>query len=255
MTVSSVSGSSLMQQLQQAMFKSADVNSDGQLSSEEFSSIGQQVQGGGKNGHAPPMKGAASASQNFSGDMLSSFLSMQGAGPPQGPDTEEMFASADADSDGSVTSDELIADLQSHAPDGADSSRASDMAARMIEDGDADGDGALSKDEMSSLKPQGGPRGMGGPPPGGPPPSGGAGGTEEADSSSSSSSSGSYDAADTNKDGKVSASELLAALQSAVSSSETEATSSDSFSLLADLLTKLQAGSEKSSSASVAVAA
>ncbi|MDB5429519.1 MAG: putative signal transduction protein with EFhand domain [Caulobacter sp.] len=240
MSLSSVSGSSLMQQLQQAMFKSADVNNDGQLSSDEFSAIGQDLQGGGKNSQVSTTLSAPSPAQNFSSDMLSSLLSAQ-----HDSHAEKMFASADANGDGQVTAEELTADLTAHAPkDASGAPPASDVAAAMIKDGDTNGDGSLSLDEMKTMKPHGGHHGgHGGAPP------------AEASSSSSSSSSASYDPADANKDGTVSSSELIASLQTASSGSGAQATASSSFNLLAQLLSKLTAATTTAASQAATVTA
>lgn len=248
MTLSSVGGSAVLQQLQAAMFKSADVNNDGQLSSDEFASLGQNLQGAGDNAQVSITLSFSSPAQNFSSDTLSSLLDAQQSRHAE--HAEKMFASADKDGDGKVTAEELTADLEAHAPKDADASgapSAADMAAKMIKDGDTDGDGSLSLDEMKAMKPPGGhhggpggPGGMGGPPP--------AGAASSADSTSSSSST-SYDPADTNKDGTVSADELIASLTSAASGSNLS--SSNSFDLLSQLLSKLTAGATSTPTAAV----
>lgn len=247
MSLSSVSGSSLMQQLQQAMFKSADVNNDGQLSSDEFSAIGQDLQGDGKNSQVSTTLSASSPAQNFSSDMLSSLLSAQ-----HDSHAEKMFASADANGDGQVTAEELTADLTAHAPkDAAGAPAASDVAAAMIKVGDTNGDGSLSLDEMKTMKPHGGHHGGHG----GPPPAEASSSSSGASSTSSSASSASFDPADTNKDGTVSSSELIASLQTASSGSGAQATASSSFNLLAQLLSKLTAATTTGASQAATVTA
>lgn len=198
MTISSVGGSSLMQQLQQAMFSRADANGDGQLSSDEFRSIGQDLQGGGKSGPARAMRGSVGFVANFGPEMMGAMLSMQAA-----PSAEDIFTGADADADGRLTSEELAADMAAHAPPGMEDVDTSQMAADLLADADSDGDGALSVDEFKAARPSG-------PPPGGPR---GAWPIESA--SSGDSPEQTYDAADANQDGVVSMAELLASLQSA----------------------------------------
>ena len=243
MSLSSVGGASALQQLQAALFKSADVNNDGQLSSDEFSALGQDLQGAGKNASVSITLNTASPAQNFSSDTLSSLLSLQQQS--QDDHAEKLFASADADGDGKVTADELTKALEAHAPkdaSGADASgapSAADIAAKMIKDGDTNGDGSLSLDEMKAMKPPGGHHHHHG----GPPPADGV----AAGSATSGSSGASYDPADANKDGTVSADELIAALQSASSGSGAQASASSSFGLLAQLLSKLTAGAAETS--------
>ena len=65
MNISSVGSPSLLQ--------------DGQLSSEEFLSIGQDLQGGGKSGPARAMRGEGGFAVNFRSEMMGSLLSMQEA--------------------------------------------------------------------------------------------------------------------------------------------------------------------------------
>jgi len=58
---------------------------------------------------------------------------------------------ADADGDGNVTLDELLADISKHQPGmgGMQPPSAEDMASRIMEELDTDGDGVLSTDEIS----------------------------------------------------------------------------------------------------------
>lgn len=245
MSLSSVGGSAILQQLQAAMFKSADVNNDGELSSDEFSSLGQNLQAGGNNGQVSITLSFSLPAQNFSGDTLSSLLDAQ-----HQSHAEKMFASADADGDGKVTAKELTADLEAHAPkDASGAPAAADMAAAMMKEGDTDGDGALSLDEMKALKPRGGGHHGGH---GGPPPAGVAEGAS-ASSTSASPTNATYDPADANKDGRVSAAELIASLQSA-SANGADVSASSSFGLLAKLLSKLTEGSGSTTGAATVTA-
>lgn len=226
MNISSVGSSSLMQQMQQAMFSKADANGDGQLSSDEFLSIGQDLQGGGKSGPAKAMRGSGGFAANFGSEMMGSMLSMQEA-----PSAEDIFTGADADADGKLTAEELAADMAAHAPPGMDGVDHSEMAANILADADSDGDGSLTLEEFEAARPSG-------PPPGGPRFSIGSdtGSTEEA-SSDASAEETTYDAADTNQDGVVSMSELLASLQSA--EDKASGFSTEVSDLLQQLLDKL----------------
>lgn len=236
MSISSVGASSLLQQMQQALFAKADANGDGQLSADEFNSIGQNLPQTGNSGRAEHHRGGAGGAANFSSETMGSLLSLQQSGSDR---SAKIFASADADGDGTLTADELAADMAAHAPPGASADTAA-MAADLVSQGDADGDGKLSSSEFTALEP---PRG--GPPPG-PPPSDAA----ASDATASSGGATAYDPADTNQDGQVSMSELLAALQSAQGS--LSGFSSDASDLLAKLLTSLASGTD---AASVSVAA
>jgi Ca2+-binding EF-hand superfamily protein len=207
MTVSSVGSSTLTQQLrqlQQSMFTTADADADGSLSLSEFQSIGQNVQGGGERPPPPAMSGQGGPGASFSGDTLRSLMSVQ----MLGSDAGSILTSADGDSDGLLSSEEISSALAANAPDqakglGLESQMADDMIAAL----DADADGALSSDEIASGLSQAS-TGMQGlrAPPGGPPPSGGGG-----SAGSSSGSSGVFETLDTNQDGTVSAAELAAA--------------------------------------------
>jgi|GEM_PF-2032259 len=251
MTISSVGSSSLLQQLMQARATTATQTDS--TSSEALSSIGQNLQTGGKNGPPPPMQGWSSSGQGFGADTLASLLSTQQT--DQSDRAAAMFADADADGDGSVTSDELATAMAAHAPEDlpSDAPSATDMASNMISSGDSDGDGKLSASEFQAMKPQhGGPHGAGGPPPG-PPPSGGA-------DDSGSATSDSTDPADLNGDGVVSAAELAQTLSASVDQLGSDV-SSDASDLMQKLLAQLTANltsttmSTSSTSSSVDVAA
>lgn len=222
MTLSSIGSSSPMLQLQQAMFSRADANSDGQLSSDEFLSIGQNLQGGGSSDPARPMRPGGETGANFASEMLSSLLSLQ-AGPPS---AEDLFAAAaaDGDGDGLLSAEELAADMTAHAPPGREGVDAAERATAFLSMADADGDGALSSSEFEAARPAG-------PPPGGPPPSSAVAGASTGTEGES------YDAADANQDGVVSMAELLTSLQA--SESRTSGFSSEASDLLRQLLDRL----------------
>jgi Ca2+-binding EF-hand superfamily protein len=228
MTPTSIGGSSALQQQLQAMFAKADLNTDGQLSSDEFLSIGQNLPQAGSSGRAPPMRGGGGGGENFSPATMSSLLAMQA------DRATEVFSNADADGDGALTADELSADMAAHAPAGADTS---DRAADLVSRADSDGDGALSLDEFKAAAP---------PPP--PPPggSGGAPGSTEA-------STGKDDPLDTNGDGKVSMGELLASLQSA--DAKDSGLSTEASTLLARLIDRLTADTTEGAASTTAAAA
>jgi Ca2+-binding EF-hand superfamily protein len=223
MTISSVGSSSLLQQLLQA--RASTQTQTESTTSDPFASVGQNMPSGGKNGPPPPMQGWSSSGQGFSTDTLASLLSTQQT--DQSDRAASMFADADADGDGAVTSDELATAMAAHAPADvpSDAPSATDMASSMLSSGDSDGDGSLSLSEFQAMKP-GGPHGAGGPPPG-PPPSGG-----------SDSDSASTDPADLNGDGVVSAAELAQTLTSAADSLGSDI-SSDASDLMQKLLTQL----------------
>jgi Ca2+-binding EF-hand superfamily protein len=233
--------------MQQALFAKADVNGDGQLSSDEFASIGQNLPSSGNSDRAEHHRGGGPGAANFSSETMGSLLSLQQSLQSSGSDrSAEIFASADADGDGTLTADELAADMAAHAPPGASGDTAT-MAADLVSKGDTDGDGTLSSGEFAALKPPGGPL-PGGPPPGGPPPS------DASSSDTASTDATSYDPADTNKDGQVSMSELLASLQSAAG--QLSGFSSDASDLFAKLLSSLAQSTETTSdTTSVSLAA
>ncbi|MBX3737186.1 MAG: EF-hand domain-containing protein [Candidatus Didemnitutus sp.] len=146
---------------------------------------------------------------------VSSSSSLAGATRPDPSEfLQKMFARLDGDGDGKVTQDEFVTAMEKRL--GANASAASDTpdAASVFQKMDSDGDGGIDlgefKTAMETLRTArhggGGPQGAGGPPP--PPPPG-----ESEESSASEDAQQVFDAMDTNKDGKVSADELLAALK------------------------------------------
>lgn len=146
--------------------------------------------------------------------------------------TDALFSKMDANSDGSLSTDELGKGMKDIMPppstmdfaqsrsDTRGSSGQDDLFAKL----DANGDGSLNATEFEAGRPQ---NAEGAPPPGGPPPAGG---------SSGGASSTTYDPLDTNEDGTVSAKErlagssstdavqtLLKAIDSKISSTESDA--------------------------------
>ena len=192
MNLNSIGGSSSLQQLQQAMFAKIDANGDGQLSSDEFLSIGQKLQGGGNSGAAREMRGRVGGGGDFASATMGSMLSLQEM-QSRREARAEIFTGADSDGDGALTAEELAADMAAHAPRGADGDT-TEMAAGLIAQADADGDGALSVDEFKAARPPA------------PPPGGGMGPTASTEDTIA-------DPLDTDGDGTVSMSELLASLQ------------------------------------------
>ena len=209
MTVTSAgSSTSLAQlrQLQQAAFKTADADGDGQLSLTEFQSIGQNVQGAEGQKGPPPMRGGGGPGQHFKGETLSSLLSTQSVDDL----TSSLMQAGDADGDGKMSASELSSALAANAPDDAKGLGIEDkMASDIMSALDTDGDGSLSSSEISSAittaaadessaQAMRGARGHHH----GPPPSDSASGA--------SGSSGVFESLDTNQDGTVSA-EMAAA--------------------------------------------
>ena len=229
----SISGSSGLLQAQQAMFAKLDLNTDGALSADEFSALGQNMP---SQGGARQLAGGG-GSQSFSAETLGALLGVQQMS--HADRAAEIFSGADADGDGSLTAEELSADMAAHAPPGVDGTDSASRAADLISAGDTDGDGMLSAEEFTALKPP-----EGGPPPGGPPPTSS---TSSTGSTGESEEETTYDAADTNKDGAVSMSELLASLQS--SSDAASGFSSEVSDLMAKLLDQLKAATTSSTEA------
>ena len=205
MTISSAASSTSLtqlRQLQQTTFKTADVDGDGQLSQTEFQSIGQNVQGSGRERGPPPMRGGGGPGGSFSGDTLSALLSTQSVDDV----ASSVMSAGDADGDGSLSASEISSALSANAPEdaaglGIEDQMASDIVAAL----DSDGDGALSTSEIasaiSSASSASSTQAMRGPPPGPPP----------GDDAGSAGSSGVFESLDANQDGVVSADELAAA--------------------------------------------
>lgn len=147
---------------------------------------------------------------------IGSSLGISAVQQPQRPDKspEDLFKSLDAQNKGYITQSEFESSTSTISAEGArlaaqDKESAADAFARL----DSDQDGKLTSAEFKAGAPSGPPPGQG--PAGGtagadggsrpPPPPGGAG------AAPTSSETSSYDAADTNQDGTVSAAEKIAA--------------------------------------------
>jgi Ca2+-binding EF-hand superfamily protein len=231
MNVGSTSSSTLLQQLQQSLFSNADADGDGSLSLSEFESVGQNVQGGGKT----TPSGSTDASSLLTSSALNALIALQqhsqahqtspSSSTSHGrPSLDDRFAAADANGDGEISADELKADMAVAA-----AANGRDPSAAVLTKLDTDGDGSISKSEFAAMKPHHGGHHHG-------PPSG----VESADASTSSSGSGStsFDPADTNKDGTVSADELVASLTSAAAKAGSDI-STDAMASLTKLLEQL----------------
>ena len=199
--MSTISGSnlssSLIQQLQQqrqALFQNADTDSSGGLSLEEFKAVGPT---------------------DSNGNVIV---------PPEGaPSVEDIYASLDADGDGSLTQAEIEAGPpQGAAKPGSQSLLSSDTLGGLLsqlgdeelnaffEFADTDADGNLTEAELQSAIETITSNSAPPPPSGSPPPAGGAGGSPPSEESEGSSSQV-FDVLDTNQDGTVSLDEILAA--------------------------------------------
>jgi Ca2+-binding EF-hand superfamily protein len=210
------------------LFASIDSDSSGGVSSSELSSF----------------------LDKFSNETRNALLSLQeesGSTSSTGSATDA-FASIDADGDGSITEEELgdfmKANMPPPPPPPQDSASASDgssssdttgavsstAASSLFSSIDTDSDGSISEDELTAAMQ------ASAPPP--PPPSGG---TSSSGSSSSSDSSSSYSAADLNKDGTISADELLGYMsQQAGSTDSTSSSGTDSSSFASVIAQMLQ---------------
>jgi Ca2+-binding EF-hand superfamily protein len=154
-----------------------------------------------------------------------------------------MFKKLDTNGDGKIDASELQAALPKDWK-GKD-------ATAIMKEADSNGDGSIDTSEndafltkMESQSATNGTSQAGGTPPsGGPPPGGGPrGGGAKASSTSSSSSSAStvYDSRDTNKDGKVSFEEMLAALEKESENTTVSSTKDDSSDSQSTFLKKLE---------------
>jgi Ca2+-binding EF-hand superfamily protein len=228
--------------LQQSLFSNADTNDDGDLSLSEFESIGQNVQG---SGNTPP-SGSTNPSSLLTTAALTALLAQQQQsqqsgqtiGSTQGGTSlQNVFAAADTNGDGSVSTDELNAYMTANAPQGATVTPT---------DGS---DTSATQSATAATKPHHHHGGHHGPPPG-------VGSAESTDptsttaansNSSSGSSSQVFDPADTNKDGVVSADELASVLGSAIANAGSSI-SSDAMANMTKLLDQLSSNSSNGSS-------
>ncbi|MDP1632914.1 MAG: EF-hand domain-containing protein [Caulobacter sp.] len=224
----------MLQQLQQAMASRAT----GQRSANVSASIGQNVPGAGNSGSARPMRGSESGGANFSSETMGTLLSLQQTSGGRDAHLSEMFAKADTNGDGNLTADELATDMAvNRQPGQADPTS---QISEIMSAADSNGDGSLSLDEFKAGAPKGPPPGPPPPPP--PPPS-----------DSASSDETTTDPLDTNGDGKVSMSELLASLQT--TDSAASGTASGASDLLARLIKQLSTDTDPAASATVSLAA
>ncbi len=120
---------------------------------------------------------------------------------------QKMFERIDRDGDGKVTEQEFTTDMEKRFGSDASASGRPD-AAEIFKQADGDSDGAIDvsefKEAMKSMRQQSAATQGGQPPAGGPPPGGGSGAAKAEEV---------FDEMDTDKDGKVSLEELLAALE------------------------------------------
>ena len=227
-----------LKQMQEKMFKAMDANSDGKVDKNELSAFQKKQQTNGMQGGPSVDEIFKKSDTNSDGgitlqEMQDSMAKiaqqmMQGQAPPSasgGTDSnfssalkDKVFKSADLNGDGSISKDELSKLL-------SNSSQSNTTADALMNALDTNKDGSISKSESdAAIDKVGQQRHVHGPPP--PPP--------PADSSSSSSGKTStnqiFDALDTNKDGTISASELLAAFSSKDSSSSDNSSSDTSSS-------------------------
>jgi Ca2+-binding EF-hand superfamily protein len=208
MTIANIgvsSHSARLDQLREAMFKTADADGDGQLSLSEFQSVGQNVQGQGERRGPPPMRAGDPPGGRFGSDTLSALLSTQSVDEVAG----SVMEAGDADGDGLLSAEEISTALSAKASD--ETANRSALAAKIVAALDGDGDGSISTSELSTAisdaatrasewRQAQGPQDR---PPGPPPSADGAG------------ASGVFETLDVNRDGVVSAEEMAGAEGSA----------------------------------------
>jgi Ca2+-binding EF-hand superfamily protein len=239
-SISGVSGgfnAASLKQMQEQMFKAVDSNGDNKIDKSEMSAFQKTQQDSGSQGGPSVDEMFKKLDSNSDGaisrlesDAALAKMSqqMQSQPPPQASGGSEsnssadlknnVFKSADQNGDGSISKDELTKLLGN--------SQSDTTADQIMSALDTNKDGSISKSESDSAVDKAGQqrRAQGPPPP--PPPK------ENSTSSSDSSSSSTtvFDALDTNKDGTVSASELLAAFTNDNSSSSDSNSSTSSSS-------------------------
>lgn len=238
-SISSSSGglsSSFLKQMQEDMFKAVDSNGDSKIDKTEMSSFRKSQQENGKQG-GPSVDEMFTNMDSDNDGAISRLESdaalakmsqqMQAQGPPPASSKTEtssssklkdsVFKSADQNGDGSISEDELSTLL-------GNLSQSDTTVDDLMTALDTDKNGSISKSESDAAVDKADQQRLAQGPPPPPPPS-----DSSSSSSSKSSSSQIFDALDTNKDGTVSTSELLAALSSEDdSSSESSSSSSGS---------------------------
>jgi len=258
-SISSVLSSS--QSMRPNMFSRIDANADGKVTKDEFVSgrpgkVSESkaaelfakidTEGAGSVTEEQLLQGMAanrpsgdsgSLGGNLSGETLAAILQLlQEATSDSGaqtsstgvsdarafggfPSPSELFSMMDTDSNGSVSKEEFLAAKPDHVSE--------DQASALFDSIDTEGTGSITSEQFANSMPAGGPghmAGAGAPPP--PPPGGGSGGDSEE----------TYDALDTNQDGKVSIDELMAAM-----SDDAEESDSTGNALLSQLLDAVKA--------------
>lgn len=211
------------------MFSKIDANSDGAVTKEEFiaarpknvsetnaselfakidtKNAGSVTEDQFNTGMAQnrPQKNSSSANM-LSGPTASTIMLLVqqiGAADNAASKQDDMFAKIDANSDGKVSKEEFV----NARPENATQEKAESLWAKL----DTQNTNSLSKDEFETAMKANAPKGHGGHH-GSPPP------TDNYDQASNSNKQ--YNPLDTNKDGKVSAEELLAGLDSASNASD-----------------------------------
>ncbi|OGU17925.1 MAG: hypothetical protein A2076_13765 [Geobacteraceae bacterium GWC2_53_11] len=240
-SISGVSGgfsAASLKQMQEKMFKAVDSNGDNKIDKSEMSAFQKAQQADGKQGGPSVDEMFANMDSDSDGAIsrlesdaalakMSQQMQSQPPPPPSASDgtdsnsssglKDNVFKNGDQNGDGSISKDELSKLLSNSQSD----TTADDIMSAL----DTNKDGSISKSESDAAVDKAGQqRHAQGPPP--PPPQ-----TDSSSSSSDKTSSNQiFDALDTNKDGTVSASELLAALSSKDSSSSDNSSSDTSSS-------------------------
>ena len=242
-----------LKKMQEEMFKAVDSNSDNKIDKTEMSAYQQTQQANG--GQGGPSVDDIFKNLDADNDSAISRLEsdagiaklaqqMQSGKTASGPSSElksKVFNSADQNGDGSISKDELTTLM-------ADSNQSATDIAETFDALDTNQDGSISKSESDVAvdKASQQRKAQGPPPP--PPPS-------DSSSSESTSSTTVFDELDTNEDGTVSASELLAAFTNDdSSSSDSSSVDSSAVKELFDAMDTNKDGSVSKSELSAALA-
>jgi Ca2+-binding EF-hand superfamily protein len=182
------------------LFSKLDTEGTGNISQTQFD------EGMEKN---KPQNDSATLQNMLGSAILSALMQLGQQSSSANTGSEDKFSQIDTDGNGAVSKEEFV----NNRPENVTEEMASNLFASL----DTEGTGSISQSQLESgMESAKGPKNSGGPPPaGGPPPSGGAGKASGTENEESSSGTNNYDELDTNQDGKVSASELLAGLSSA----------------------------------------